>query len=52
LCRPRKELITIGLDADVLAWFRDHAKGGRGDQSDINRVLRQHVAAVAKGEND
>ena len=45
LYEARKEAITIRLDADVLAWFRDHAEGGRGYQSEINRALRQHVAA-------
>ena len=45
LYRARKEAITIRLDADVLAWFRSHAEGGRGYQSEINRALRQHVAA-------
>ncbi len=44
LYRPRKEAITIRLDADVLAWFRGHADGARGYQSEINRVLRQHVS--------
>jgi uncharacterized protein (DUF4415 family) len=48
LYRVRKEAITIRLDADVLAWFRAHAEGGRGYQSDINRALRRHVAAAAK----
>lgn len=42
--KARKEAITIRLDADVVAWFRGHAEGGRGYQSEINRVLRQHVA--------
>ncbi len=45
LYKTRKEAITIRLDADVLAWFRDHAEGGRGYQSEINRALRQYVAA-------
>ncbi|WP_239992094.1 BrnA antitoxin family protein [Rhodopila globiformis] len=48
LYRPRKESITIRLDADVLAWFRSHAGDGKGYQSEINRVLRQHVAAQEK----
>ncbi len=42
--RPRKEPITIRLDADVVAWFKSHSEGGRGYQSDINQVLRQYVA--------
>jgi len=29
LYKTREEAITIRLDADVLAWFRDHAEGGR-----------------------
>ena len=48
LYKPRKEAITIRLDADLLAWFKDHAEGGRGYQSEINRVLRQHVQDAAK----
>lgn len=48
LYKPRKEAITIRLDADVLAWFRNRADGGRGYQSEINRVLRQHVAGEEK----
>jgi uncharacterized protein (DUF4415 family) len=48
LYRPRKEAITIRLDADLLAWFRNHAKNGRGYQSEINRALRHYVAAQEK----
>lgn len=48
LYRPRKEAITIRLDADVLAWFRGHAEGGRGYQSEINRALREHVQRAEK----
>jgi uncharacterized protein (DUF4415 family) len=48
LYRPRKEAITIRLDADLLAWFKSHAEAGKGYQSEINRVLRQHVATAEK----
>jgi uncharacterized protein (DUF4415 family) len=48
LYRPRKEIITIRLDADLLAWFRSHVKNGRGYQSEINQALRQYVAAQEK----
>jgi len=48
LYKPRKEAITIRLDADLLSWFKSHAEGGRGYQSEINRVLRQHVATKQK----
>jgi uncharacterized protein (DUF4415 family) len=37
LVMPRKERITIGIDADVLAWFRHF---GRGYQTRMNAVLR------------
>ncbi len=42
--RPVKRQITLRLDADVLAWFKEHAgENGRGYQTEINRALRQHV---------
>ncbi len=41
--RALKQQLTIRLDADVLDWFKRHAKGGRGYQTDINRVLRDYV---------
>jgi uncharacterized protein (DUF4415 family) len=47
LYRPLKQPVTIRLDADVLAWFKEHASKG-GYQTEINRVLRRHVAEAAK----
>ena len=41
--RPVKKQITLRLDADVLAWFKRTAPGGRGYQTEINRALRRHV---------
>ena len=41
--RPVKRQITLRLDADVLSWFKARAHGGRGYQTNINRVLREHV---------
>jgi uncharacterized protein (DUF4415 family) len=41
--RPLKQQLTLRLDADVVAWFKRHAEGGRGYQTDINRALREHV---------
>ena len=41
--RPVKKQITLRLDADIIAWFRAHARGGRGYQTDINGALRDHV---------
>ena len=43
LYRPVKQQITLRLDADVVAWFRANAPGGRGYQTEINRVLREHA---------
>ena len=41
--RPVKQQITLRLDADVVAWFKEQAKGGRGYQTDIHRTLHSHV---------
>ena len=40
-----KTRITIRLDDDVLAWFREqvHAAGGCNYQTLINEALRQHI---------
>ncbi|MGW8138395.1 BrnA antitoxin family protein (plasmid) [Sphingomonas zeae] len=43
LYRPVKKPVTLRLDADVLAWFKQHAKG-RGYQTEINQVLRRYMA--------
>ena len=39
--RPVKQQITLRLDADVIAWFKQQHKSGtgRGYQTDINRAL-------------
>jgi len=38
-----KERITIRLDADVLAWFREQVRGGGSYQALINHALRTHM---------
>ena len=39
-----KTRITIFIDTDILAWFRDEAeREGRGYQSAINRALRNYI---------
>lgn len=43
LYRPVKQQITLRLDADVVAWFKANAPGGRGYQTEINRVLREYA---------
>ena len=41
-----KTRITIRIDDDVLAWFREkvHAAGGGNYQKLINLALREHIA--------
>ena len=46
--RPVKQQITLRLDADVIAWFKAQARGGRGYQTDINGALRDHVRRTAR----
>ena len=41
--RPVKQQLTLRLDADVVAWFKRNAPGGRGYQTHINRALREYV---------
>ena len=48
LYRPVKKQITLRLDADVVAWFRANAPGGRGYQTEMNRVLREHAKGASK----
>jgi uncharacterized protein (DUF4415 family) len=40
-----KAMVTLRLDPDVLAWFK---QGGRGYQTRINAVLRAFVEAHAQ----
>jgi len=47
LYRPLKQPVTIRLDADVVAWFKEHSASG-GYQTEINRILRKHVAEADK----
>ena len=51
LYRPVKQQITVRLDADVLAWFKDRAPGGCGYQTDINRALREHMDRISRREH-
>lgn len=47
--RPLKHSVTIRLDADILAWFKEHAKGGKY-QTEMNLALRRHMQAASKDE--
>jgi uncharacterized protein (DUF4415 family) len=44
--RPVKRPVTIRLDADVVAWFKEHTEG-KGYQTEINRVLRPERSGAA-----
>lgn len=35
--------VAIGVDPEVVAWFRSHSPGGDGFEKGINRVLLEHV---------
>lgn len=43
-----KERITIRLDAEVLAWFRDQVKDGGNYQTLINEALKAHIGLAGK----
>mgnify|MGYP000076511983 CR=1 FL=1 len=47
LGEPRAHPDAVALDADVVGWFKEHA-GDKPYQTEINRVLRQHVAKTEK----
>ena len=44
--RPIKKLVSIRVDADVLAWFRSR---GKKYQTYINEVLRREMQAQPRG---
>ncbi|MGA3264274.1 MAG: BrnA antitoxin family protein [Terracidiphilus sp.] len=35
--------VAIGVDADVVAWFRSHSPAGVEYEKRINRVLLEHI---------
>ena len=42
--RPIKQQLTLRIDADVIAWFKQHTPHGEGYQTRINRALREYMA--------
>lgn len=42
---PAKEQITLRLDTDVIAWFREQ---GKGYQTQINAVLQAYMKEASK----
>jgi uncharacterized protein (DUF4415 family) len=47
LYRPVKQQLTLRLDADVIAWFKQHTTPDEGYQTRINRALREYVQGQA-----
>lgn len=47
--RPIKKQLTLRLDADLIAWFKSHARKGEGYQTSINTALREYVAQHERG---
>lgn len=45
--RPVKQQLTLRLDADVVHWFKTHARGG-GYQTRINQALRRFIEEEAR----
>ncbi len=41
--KPIKQQLTLRLDSDLVAWFKEHTPQGRGYQSAINKALREYV---------
>jgi uncharacterized protein (DUF4415 family) len=35
--------VAIGVEADVVAWFRSHSPAGEEYEKGINRVLLEHI---------
>jgi uncharacterized protein (DUF4415 family) len=46
--RPVKQQLTLRVDADVVAWFKNHATSNEGYQTRINRALREYVQGQAR----
>lgn len=47
--RPRKQQVTLRIDADVLAWLR---RDGKGYQSRLNSVLRSAMMQQLSGKSE
>ncbi len=45
--RPIKQLVSLRVDADVLAWFRSR---GKRYQTYMNEVLRREMQTHPKGQ--
>jgi len=50
--RPIKQQLTLRIDADVIAWFKQHTPHGEGYQTRINRALREYMAQHTQAPAD
>ena len=46
--RPIKQQLTLRIDADIVAWFKERTRDGKGYQTIINKALREYVERHAK----
>jgi hypothetical protein len=44
----KSDKVAIGIDAEVVAWFRSHSPSPEEHENLINRVLSEHVAEERK----
>ena len=42
--KPIKRQLTLRIDADLIAWFKEHSPQGEGYQTRINTALREYVS--------
>ncbi len=47
LYKPTKQPVTLRLDSDLVAWFKEHTHE-RGYQTEINKVLRRYVTEAQR----
>lgn len=45
--RPRKQLLSLRLDEDLLAWFRSQGPGYQTRMNDVLRAYMEHSRANA-----
>jgi uncharacterized protein (DUF4415 family) len=43
--------VTIGVEADVVEWFRSHSASGEEYEKGINRVLLEHITEEKRKAN-
>ncbi|HEX9525068.1 MAG TPA: BrnA antitoxin family protein [Reyranella sp.] len=46
--RPIKKQLTLRIDADVIAWFKNQTPKGQGYQTQMNVALRDYIKRQAR----